>query len=221
MKKQARTLRPSKFVGTLRLGGGRTILYATGPLDVRESTRERSCEWEQLIADASSGIDVRMLTPTDIRDYVGRDGLDFRRESVEAALARGDVCVGAFAGDQLVSYSWRATRGPVRHTPEWDVTWNPGLVYRYKALTLPNYRGLHLNEALAKTVDRHLAKQGHLVGVSFVEVVNLSSMRTLRRKGRRRVGYAGYFQRFGLFIPFRTTGCRAYGFAFRRSSGLG
>lgn len=163
-------------------------------------------------------IDVRILAPAIIRDHVGRDGLDFRRESVEAALARGDVCVGAFAGEQLVSYSWRATRGPVPHTPEWDVVWNPGLVYRYKALTLPNYRGLHINEALAKTIDRHLAKQGHLVGVSFVEVVNLPSMRTLARKGRRRVGYAGYFQRFGLHIPFRTTGCRAYGFAFRHSS---
>jgi hypothetical protein len=77
---------------------------------------------------------------------------------------------------------------------------------------------LHINGALAKTVDRHLANQGHLVGVSFVEVVNLSSMRTLARKGRRRVGYAPYFQRFGLHIPFRTTGCRAYGFVFRHSS---
>ncbi len=162
-------------------------------------------------------IHIRMLAPADIREYIDRDGLDFRRASVEAALARGDVCVGAFAGDQLVSYNWRAIRGPVQHTADWEVIWKPGLVYRYKALTQPAYRGLHINEALAKTVDRHLATQGHLVGVSFVELVNLSSMRTLARKGRQRVGYAGYVQRFGMFIPFRTIGCRAYGFAFRRS----
>ncbi len=162
------------------------------------------------------GIEVRILTPEEIRSYVGREGLDFRQASVEAALARGDVCVAAFEANQLVSYNWRAIRGPVRHTANWEVIWDPGLVYRYKALTMPDYRGLHINEALAKTIDRHLAKQGYLMGLSFVECINLSSMRTLQRKGRTRVGYAGYFQRFGLFVPFRTVGCRAYGFAFRR-----
>ena len=161
-------------------------------------------------------IEVRILSPDEIRSYVGRAGLDFRQASVEKALARGDVCVAAFKANELVSYNWRAVRGPVPHTPNWEVIWEPGLVYRYKALTLPDYRGLHINEALAKTIDRHLATQGYVMGLSFVECTNLSSMRTLKRKGRIRVGYAGYFQRFGVFVPFRTVGCRAYGFAFRR-----
>ena len=104
---------------------------------------------------------------------------------MEAALARGDVCVAAFEANQLVSYNWRAVRGPVRHTANWEVIWDPGLVYRYKALTMPDYRGLHINETLAKTINRHLAKQGYLMGLSFVECTNLSSMRTLQRKGGR------------------------------------
>ncbi len=159
---------------------------------------------------------IRLLDASEIRSYVDRAGLDFRGESVDAALQRGDVCVGAFVAQQLVSYSWRAVRGPVPHNADWEVIWNPGLVYRYKALTLPEYRGLHINEALAKTVDRHLAKQGHAMGLSFVEMTNVSSMRTLTRKGRKRVGYAGFLQRFSFYIPFRTSGCRSYGFRFNR-----
>lgn len=159
-------------------------------------------------------VEIRLLDATEIRSYVDRAGLDLRSDSVDAALARGDVCVGAFVAHQLVSYSWRVFRGPVPHNADWGVIWNPGLVYRYKALTLPEYRGLRINEALAKTVDRHLAKQGHEVGLSFVEMTNVSWMRTLTRKGRRRIGFAGYLQRFGLYIPFRTAGCGSYGFRF-------
>ena len=161
--------------------------------------------------------DLHILAPHEIWGHVNRPGLDFREPSVAAALARGDVCVGAFNRGQLVAYTWRALRGPVPHTGGWEVTWNPGLVYRYKALTLPEYRGLHINEALGKTVDGYLAAQGHSMGVAFVETHNLSSMRTLVRKGRRLIGYAGYVQRFGLFVPFRMPGCGQLGFAFRRA----
>jgi len=159
-------------------------------------------------------VEIRLLGAPEIRRYVDGAGLDLRGDSVDAALARGDVCAGAFVARQLVSYTWRALRGPVPHNADWEVLWNPGLVYRYKALTLPEYRGFRINEAVAKTVDRHLAKEGHDVGLSFVEMTNVSSMRTLTRKGRRRIGYAGYLQRFGLYIPFRTAGCRRYGFRF-------
>jgi GNAT superfamily N-acetyltransferase len=143
--------------------------------------------------------------------------LDFREPAVDAALARGDMCIGAFSGDRLVAYTWRALRGPVPHTGGWEVVWNPGLVYRYKAFTLPEYRGLHIHDVLSKTIDRHLLDQGHSIGLSFVETHNFSSIQTLTRKVRQRVGYAGYIQRFGLNLSFRTAGSRQFGFTFRRA----
>lgn len=165
---------------------------------------------------AVPGIDARVLTDAEILAQVGLPQLDFRPAFVTAALARGDVCVGGFEGARLVAYSWRAVTGPVRHDEVWEVTWKPGLVYRYKAFTMPEYRGMHINRLLDATIDRHLAQRGFSTGISFVETTNLSSLRALTRKKRRSVGQAGYFQRFGLHVSFRTPGCRAVGFAFQR-----
>jgi GNAT superfamily N-acetyltransferase len=162
------------------------------------------------------GLEMHILTPTEVRRHVDEPRLDFRDASVTQALARGDVCIGAFEGDQLVAFTWRALKGPVPHTPLWDVVWNPGLVYRYKAYTLPEYRGLHIHEVLSKEIDRYLGEQGHTVGLSFIETHNFSSIRTLARKVRRRIGYAGYIQKSRLCFSFRTAGCRRLGFAFRR-----
>src|SRR5262249_34763528 len=101
-------------------------------------------------------LEVHLLTAPEIRSRVGVRHLDFRELAVTAPLARGDLCIGAFSGDKLVAYTWRALRGPVPHTGGWEVVWNPGLVYRYKAFTLPDYRGLHIHEVLSKTIDRYL-----------------------------------------------------------------
>lgn len=165
----------------------------------------------------SPELELHILNSREIWNHVNKPGLDFREASISAALARGDLCVGAFKGKELIAYSWRTLQGPVPHTGGWEVTWKPGLVYRYKALTLPEYRGLHINEALAKTLDGYLANQGHTMGLAFVETHNLSSIRTVARKGRQRIGYAGYVERFGMYVPFRTWGCRRVGFAFRRA----
>jgi hypothetical protein len=161
------------------------------------------------------GVALRVLTSREINDRIGEAGLDIRSAFVGNALARGDLCVGAFEGDRLVAYSWRALSGPVRHRDGWEVTWRSGLVYRYKSLTLPEYRGLHLDAALSKYIDRYLAQRGYPMGLSFVETINLSSLRSVARKGRRCMGYAGYFDRFGCHIPFWTPGCRTVGFAFQ------
>ena len=162
------------------------------------------------------GFEMHILTPAEVRSHVNVPHLDFRDASVNQALARGDVCIGAFKDDRLVAYTWRALKGPVPHTGGWEVIWNPGLMYRYKAYTSPAYRGLHIHDALSKAIDQHLGELGHTKGLSFVETHKFSSIRTLARKTRRHIGYAGYVQRFGLFVPFRTAGCRQVGFAFRR-----
>lgn len=159
--------------------------------------------------------ELRILTSREISNHVDVPRLDFRSAFVANALARGDLCIGAFDRGRLAAYTWRALSGPVAHRGGWEVTWKSGLVYRYKSLTLPEYRGLHLDAALSKNIDRHLAERGYPMGLSFVETVNLSSLRSVARKGRRCIGYAGYVDRFGFHIPFRTPGCRALGFTFR------
>ena len=167
------------------------------------------------VPELPSDFEIRILTPAEIRYYVNSPRLDFRESFVNAALARGDVTIGAFKDDRLVGYSWRALRGPVPHSAGWEVIWNPGLVYRYKAFTLQEHRGLHINEALDKLVDRHLGEHGHPMGLSFVDVTNLPSLRSLARKGRQRIGYAGHFEWRTQRFAFRTPGCRAVGFEFR------
>ena len=102
------------------------------------------------------GLEMHILTPAEVRSHVNVPHLDFREASVNQALARGDVCIGAFEDNELVAYTWRALRGPVPHTGGWEVIWDPGLMYRYKAYTSPAYRGLHIHDVLSKAIDQHL-----------------------------------------------------------------
>lgn len=132
---------------------------------------------------------------------------------VREAHARGEVCYAVFEGDRILSYSWR-TLHPTPHEKGLEIRFNPGYVYGYYAFTHPLHRRQGLQNAVDYYSDHHLKEQGYQYGLGFIETYNYASLIAQRKRGARKVGYAGYLTLFGRVFTFRSPGAKKYGFGF-------
>ena len=138
-------------------------------------------------------------------------------DSVEKALARGDLCVAAFNGERMVAFAWGScTTAPhsdgLRVKVDWPYT------YGYKSYVQPEFRGKRLSAALILVRDKVHFERGFQSSVGFVETHNFPSLRINLAMGSRLVGYAGHFRLFQQAYPFRTPGVRAHTFRFYRQN---
>lgn len=137
-------------------------------------------------------------------------------EFYEGAIERGDRCHYMADGDTVASYGWYATE-PV---PAVDDTWihfSPAYVYMYKGYTSPEYRGkqLHAYGMAHATMDAR--SQGYRGLISYVEVQNEGSLRSVGRLGYRIFGTCVRLRVLGRTRTFSTPGCRPYGFGLSSS----
>jgi hypothetical protein len=156
---------------------------------------------------------IRQATRDELIEAAAQGDLDLTWEFVEAALARGDRCTAAFVGPRLVAYTWRALSSAPHVHGLWVAFVKPDR-YSYKAFTLPEFRGYHLQSHIAAAADPWFVARGFIRDISFIETHNYASIRSFRRIGHRFVGYAGYLTLFGRPIPFRSPGARKHGFRF-------
>ena len=129
----------------------------------------------------------------------------------EGAMERGDRCHYMAEGGRVVSYGWYAT-GPV---PAVDDTWvhfSSAYIYMYKGFTLPEYRGKQLHAyGMARAAVE--ARDGGYRGlISYVEVQNEGSLRSVARMGYRVFGTCVRMRILGGTRTFSSSGCRPYGF---------
>lgn len=159
------------------------------------------------------GIAFRVVQAEELLNAARDPELYMDSEFVRGALARGDIAFGAFEGERLVCYSWRAFAS----TPHVDGVWvkfAPLYHYGYKAFTRPSHRGRRILVALALFSDSYLLERGRVAQVMSIDIWNLASLAAQRTAGSRRVGLAGYLKWFGFFISFRTRSVKKSGFAF-------
>lgn len=129
----------------------------------------------------------------------------------EGAIKRGDRCHYLADGEKVASYGWYATE-PV---PAVDDTWihySPAYVYMYKGFTLPEYRGKQLHAygmAHAATDSR---ARGYRGLISYVEVQNEGSLRSVARLGYREFGTCIHMRILGRTLTYSSPGCHDYGF---------
>ncbi len=164
---------------------------------------------------APEGVSIRAATREDLLRAAAQGFGDLRVDFVDAALARGDVCVAAFHGNDIVAYVWRS----FSTAPHGDGLWvrvDHPYWYTYKSFTRPDFRGRRLNGVLTLYGDHVCRDRGCEHGVGFIDVGNRASLRASLRIGTRVVGYAGYLRLFGRSHPFRTPGVRAHTFRFYR-----
>jgi hypothetical protein len=139
--------------------------------------------------------------------------MDMSREFVNAALERGDVAFGAFDGDTLASYLWRALKTAPHEDDLWvRVDWP--CCYTYKTFTHPNYRGRRLSASVSFFADAYFLERGYSRSITFVEASNMPSLVTSKYTGNEAIGYAGYVKWLGRCFPYRTPHVKQTGFEF-------
>lgn len=148
--------------------------------------------------------------------WCGDPELELGAAQISLAFARGDRCIGAFAGTRLVGYMWLAF-GPAPHVDGVWVRCSPGDCYAYKFFVRSRYRGQRIIADLHQQADAECLAQGAHRKLYMVDVHNVASLHAARRNGHLTLGYAGFLRCLG--NPggfFRSPGVRRSGFELYR-----
>jgi GNAT superfamily N-acetyltransferase len=141
--------------------------------------------------------------------------LELSATSVRAALARGDVCVGALLEGRLLGYAWFAFGA----TPESGGVWlefGPRVRYSYKHFVRPGCRGQRIAAGLLPAADALCAERGRTHCLTLIHPHNRASIRASERSGARSVGYAACLKVFGRLLCWRSAGAQGLGLRFFR-----
>jgi hypothetical protein len=163
------------------------------------------------LRDPPEGYDVRELTEADYAALPSIPEAEATTEFVASARRNGGFCVGAYHGDTLAAYVWRA----FKDAPAEDgfrVRMGDKLRYGYKAYTMPEHRGLHLQSDISFKSERLCLARGCDQGVSYVEMHNYPSIAGDRRRGSIAAGWLAWFSKGGVRWCYTSPGARRFGF---------
>jgi GNAT superfamily N-acetyltransferase len=173
----------------------------------------RPLQAERCMGTQPSGLVYRVLEEQDFPAYCRDPGLDLRERGARAALAAGDVCVGALDQGTLVGYVWYSFRSAA-HVDGVRVRVGPRLRYAYKLHVRATHRGRGIGRGLLERGAALCPGRGRALGLSFVAPDNAASLRAFGAAGWRRAGYGGYLQWGGRFLPFASAGAARAGAGF-------
>jgi hypothetical protein len=162
------------------------------------------------------GVRVGPRSRDEMREAARDPVMDLEPSIVELAFDRGDACNGAVADGKVVAYSFRTNTGSAPHEGRIWVECSRRFTYSYKTCVHPQWRGRRLPTRGPES-DAPVPGQPERV-VGFVATHNYSSLQRIRRSDAKhsRAGVAGYVDRFGVFVGFRTPGAKRVGFRFVR-----
>lgn len=159
------------------------------------------------------GLGMRLLSERDALALCAHPDLDLREDAVRAAYARGDVCVGAFAGEDPAGYCWLAFE-PLQHLDGVSVAFGRSVVWTYKSLVRPSQRGKGVAAALYRFGDAACLERGRKTSVICVESHNTASVRAAERAGYASAGFGAYIVRPAAVLYWASARVRALGIAF-------
>jgi GNAT superfamily N-acetyltransferase len=159
------------------------------------------------------GIEVRLANRADLLQAAAEMPEQLSPDFFDAALARGDICVAAFAEGSIVSLQWASFTTAAVTDPLW-VRFQAPYRYGYRGYTRPAYRGRRIAKAVMRCCDALCLERGYSHTIVYAEVHNYASLANLARLGNRSIGFAGYLHCFGHYLPFRSPGVKVEGFRF-------
>lgn len=151
-------------------------------------------------------------------DLCGRQELDLRSGAVSAAFERGDLCVVAYEGTRLAGYCWLAF-APLPHLDGVWVRFAPNVVWTYKSLVLPAYRGRGIAPLLYRFADQTCLERQRICSVICVESHNGSSANAALKAGYADAGAGGYLRWGRIYYDWYSTLVRRNGVSFFRPDG--
>jgi len=161
---------------------------------------------------AAQPTDCRLLKEREAMALCADPTLDLVPSKVQAAYARGDLCVGAFKHGVFAGYCWFA----LSPLPQMDGAWlefPDHVVYTYKSYVRPAFRGRGIAAAMYRFADALFLKQGRTHAVLCVESHHGSSIAAALRAGFADAGYAGYVGGVRL-RPWRSRAAAGHGLRF-------
>lgn len=164
-------------------------------------------------------LDVRAAKPEELRMALENAELDITPAFLESALAREDLCIGAFDEGQMVAYSWVAFNG-APHGADTQVVVPSPFVYIYKSFCLTSHRGRSVMRDVGWVRDRAALERGRTHVIGFIELANASSMRAYAKAGGKSIGLAGVIRLGTTPVTLRTRSVAAVGFRFVRRSAV-
>ncbi len=162
---------------------------------------------------APSGLIHRVLDEQLLLAHCADPQLDLEEGKLRAALAAGELCVGALHEGRLAAYVWYSF-GSARHAAGVRVEFGPRVRYTYKLHVHPSRRGCGVGRELLVRGAQLAARRGRDLDLSFVGPDNRPSRRAFSAAGWRRAGYAGYAQALGGFAAFASAGAARAGARF-------
>lgn len=173
-------------------------------------------ELNDLSESKPSNLDIHEMSREELEAYIDKPGLDLPRSHVNQALANGDKCLGAFMDGELCSYAWYA-ENPSTSSNRLTTYFSSDYAYAYKNLTLPAYRGRHIQRWVknyALSLYQSLGKEGILIAI---DSQNFSSRRTTASVGAEVIGYYVYFLGKKTYKGFNVKGCQKVGYSLQKA----
>jgi hypothetical protein len=155
------------------------------PLLWRETYRCLRMPWPEAAATAaaSAPVEVRVLDRSDLARYSRDARYEISARFLDGIADRDDLCVGAFSGQELVSYRFFAAQ-PTDIDAHLRFHFPPGWLYAYKAFTHPAWRGRRLHRELFLRSLPAVSRLHKPLGfVTLVLSDNASSAKALARVG--------------------------------------
>jgi GNAT superfamily N-acetyltransferase len=152
-----------------------------------------------------SGLGYQVLDEQLLLGHCADPRLDLKESNLRAALAAGDICVGALQEGRLAAYVWYSF-GSTRQAEGVRVEFGRRVRYTYKLHVQPSLRGCGLGRELLARGAQLAARRGRDLDLSFVAPDNRPSLRAFAAAGWRRAGYAGYANALGGFVAFTSAG---------------
>ncbi len=153
----------------------------------------------------------QILSPGQVQAFAKDPGNNLTEEFLAYAEKKGDECFAILDGDRLAAYGWYSWK-PTRLSKELTLLFSDEWVYMYRGFTHPDYRGQRLHAiGMAKALE-HYANKGYRGLISYVELNNYRSLRSVYRMGYRNFGKV-YILKIGHhFWIHADAGCSAYHF---------
>jgi hypothetical protein len=169
--------------------------------------------------ECPEGYNVRLLSKVELENYSSNPEIRLPRAFLEAALEKGDECLGICHGNELVSYGWYAFGPTPIDPPDLVLQFSHKYAYMYHCFTSVPHRGKRLFAvAIARALQLQLAK-GCKGLVSYIEANNFDSLKSSFRIGYRQFGSIYVVRLFGRYFIHSSRGCRKYDFALRPIEG--
>jgi GNAT superfamily N-acetyltransferase len=168
-------------------------------------------------AGCPEGLQVRIYQGLESVESVQAQMASMGRERiVEGRLKRGEAVVIVSDETRVVGFTWMTFADMLVEDFEMTIVVPPGYVCHYNSFVLPGWRGRGINSVMIKAAKQFARNRGCERALSWINVLNLASLRLPQRWNRRHGMTILYLRPRGFAWPIRVAFGQPLGSRFRK-----